>query len=41
MGPLSADDWHAKWISAPEDNADIAAWLRKSFDLPAAPNGRP
>ena len=37
MGTLEAADWHGKWIGHDDANLNIAPWLRKSFDLPAAP----
>ncbi|MFM8983246.1 MAG: alpha-L-rhamnosidase N-terminal domain-containing protein, partial [Spartobacteria bacterium] len=38
MGVLQATDWRGKWISHDDENLNIAPWMRKSFDLPAAPS---
>lgn len=44
MGMLKSADpaapavWRGKWIRSHDENLDLASWLRKSFDLPAAPS---
>jgi alpha-L-rhamnosidase len=38
MGTLEAAGWLGKWIGHDDPNLNIAPWLRKSFDLPAAPS---
>jgi alpha-L-rhamnosidase len=38
MGVLQATDWRGKWISHDDENLNIAPWMRKTFDLPAAPS---
>lgn len=37
MGLRAAEDWQAKWLASPDADADQAVWLRKGFDLSAAP----
>ena len=37
MGLLKPEDWRAKWISFPGEDLNLSPWMRKSFDLSAAP----
>ena len=37
MGLLKSEDWRAKWISFPGEDLNLSPWMRKSFDLSAAP----
>ena len=37
MGILKSEDWRAKWISFPGEDLNLSPWMRKSFDLSAAP----
>ena len=37
MGLLEAEDWKAKWITRPDAEKLSHPWLRRTFELPAAP----